>query len=234
MNFGQEIAPTDFTSYEIERAPSASELAAWNQTLKTADRVFLLLRICELEFANLAIAATFISDTGHPPLPNNPPEPVQQFLACRASARDLEVAMEKVKANELAVQFTAGDIDIVKPAENLGAVWIPIAIGVLVVGAIVARWAQLEQEAGQLADHFNGLLKRTDDHLCKDPNSQACLDWNATKVSGGYYKRETVIGNIKDAIKGAGSAAKKGLGIGALIALPMLAMYLLPKGRDKR
>jgi len=236
---GQEKIMPDIATWpvnDIERSPSSSEISAWNRVLENSHRVALIVRVCELQAMQLGLAGWFIKDRGivinDIPLSDETKAAIEQLVVIRKEAQELRAAMRAVEDNILAVRFESGDIDIVKPPDlTFGAVWIPIAIGVVVIGGIIARWVQLEQESNDLSDHFNGLIRRVDDHLCNDPTSPQCLDWKQTQEKGGYYKRETVIGNIKDAIKGAGSVVKKGLGIGALIALPLLAMFLLPKGR---
>lgn len=223
---GAEYIPLDTVKgdiYEIERNPLESEIAAWNAVKKTAHVVTLRERIIVLTLANISLAQRFCSDNG---IVFEWDINTNDFVAVQNEIRKLKSAMRGVDDNVFALQFVGNDIDVVRPPKaDLGAIWIPIAIGALIIGGIIMRWAQLEKETTQLSDHYNGILRQANKKLCKDPSSKMCADWQATKASGGYNKRETVIGNIKDAIAGTGTAVKKGLGLGALIALPILAIF---------
>jgi hypothetical protein len=70
--------------------------------------------------------------------------------------------------------------------------------------------------------------------LCADPNSQMCQDWQNDKSTGGYFKRETLIESVKDAISSVGSGAKTGLGWGLALAIPVLLWLYMPKSRSER
>lgn len=229
---GQEYIPNvniDWPVHDIERSPTVSELSSWNEAGKISDRVLLVSHICDLTLMNIGLASDFCLQKNIS-LPGFDKSILNRYTSIRKEIYSIRESMRQVEDNVYACQFSHGDIDIVDPPNQaMGAIWIPIAIGALIVGGIIARWVQLERETGELSDQFNGVLKRADDHLCADPSSEACIDWETAKAKGGYYKRETVIGNIKDAIKGTGKAVKTGLGIGALAVIPILAFALMKR-----
>lgn len=246
--FGQAAEiPADWPQYDLEREATSDEIEVWNQLEKRAENVRAVSHMCVLQVANMGLVNAYMKQSKTSMEVPEGPALYDRYLAARNEIKELSAAMFGVDMSVLAVQFRDGDIDIVKPGpfvkkpkvevqigpaepiDGLGAIWLPIAIGAVVVAGIIARWAYLEKEVNDISDQFNGILKRADDHLCQDPSSPMCKNWEVTKENGGYYERETVIDSIKNAVKKTGTVLKKGLGIGAVLALPLLALFLMPK-----
>ena len=215
---------------EVERKPTASELALWDKARIKARRVSLLLYACQLQLQNLYQASLFAKENGVS-IPEFPTELETHFLNLKKEAASILTAQRDVENNVLAVQFNNGDIDIVDPSQQFGAVWIPIAIGAVVVAGIIARWAYLEKETDKLEKQYNGLLRHTDNELCADPTSATCEKWKEKKKSGGYYKRTTIVEDIKDSIGSAVTTAKTGLGVGVVAIIAIVAVGLFLKAR---
>jgi hypothetical protein len=233
---GQETAGIPFV--QAERPPTASEIALWDKAMKLAQRTNLLSYAVKLQWAQIKLTHAFAQKKqvalGEPDLPD---------LADRmfAALKEIEFLKDlccRVNQLELGIRLSADgkDLDIVQPEETgeLSFGWVlPAILGVVLVVGIIARWAFLEREVSEISAKYNGVINRADDALCKkNPDSDICHDWENSKKSGGYYKRETIIDSVKNALVSAGSTAKKGLGIGMALLLPLLALMYLPRRKS--
>lgn len=232
---GQETKPKIPYS-QAERPPTAQELALWSKAEKIAKRVNLRVYMMKLQYHSILQTHKFA--IAHQTTINEPalPDLEQRMLAALAESEKLKDAMQGVNRLDLGVRLSDGgnDLDIIEPEQaTLG--WIlPAVLGAVVVVGIIYRWATLETEVSEVTAQYNGIMKRSDMALCADPNSQMCADWQADKQAGGYFKRETLIDSVKNAISSVGSGAKTGLGWGLALAIPVLLWLYMPKSRSER
>lgn len=209
-------------------------MALWSASQQAMQRITAMAYAVRLQYENVKTIASFYRDRGI-----NFPEPeianTEQRMATAIKAIDelrrmhCDVTGQRIG---VALSPSGNDLDLVEPGSTIGAIWIPIAIGVVVVAGIIARWAYLEKEINTISDHYNGILIRADQSLCADPNSQMCKDWKSTKAKGGYTKRETIVDSVKSAVGKVGGYASTGLGVGLAIAIP--AALLLLASRTSR
>jgi hypothetical protein len=232
---GAETTPT-IPYAQAERPPTAKELALWAKAEKTAKRVNLRAYIMKLQYHSIRQTHKFAQ--AHQTTINEPslPDLEQRMLIALSEIEKLKDAMCGVNRLELGVKLSAGgnDLDIVEPEPATLGWIIPAVLGAVVVAGIIYRWATLETEVSEVTAQYNGVLKRSDMALCADPNSQMCQDWQNDKSTGGYFKRETLIESVKDAISSVGSGAKTGLGWGLALAIPVLLWLYMPKSRSER
>jgi hypothetical protein len=232
---GAETTPT-IPYAQAERPPTAKELALWAKAEKTAKRVNLRAYMMKLQYHSIRQTHKFA--LAHQTTLNEPslPDLEQRMIAALSEIEKLKDAMCGVNRLELGVKLSEGgnDLDIIEPEpENLGWI-IPAVLGAVVVIGIIYRWATLETEVSEVTAQYNGVLRRSDMALCADPNSQMCQDWQSDKSAGGYFKRETLIDSVKNAISSVGSGAKTGLGWGLALAIPVLLWLYMPKSRSER
>lgn len=221
---------------DAERAPTTHELELWNRVETLSKRVSLLSYMSKAQFQNILLTYKFAAEIGITPNEPELPELEQRMHATIAEIQQLNDIVCDVNRLKLGIRLTSSgdDLDIIDPGQlNLSFGWvIPAVVGAVIVIGIIARWAQLESEVGDITARYNGILSRTDMALCDDPNSQQCKDWEHAKQTGGYYKRQTIIDSVKSAVKSAGQVVKKGLSAGLVLAVPLLVWSLLPsRGR---
>jgi len=232
---GKETIPTAGV-IQGERSPTSQEIALWNKAETMKRRAVLYGYMVRLQYSNLIRIAKFAKSNDISINEPDLPALEVRMLSALKAIEALRLDHCDVNGLKLGVSPSANgnDLDIVKPPTlSFGAIWIPIAIGVVIVGGIIARWAHLETEVGKISEKYNGVLRRADANLCSDPNSALCKDWEETKLSGGYAKNETLIDSVKNAVTKVGSFAAKGLGAGLLIAIPVLLMMYLPRRKEK-
>jgi len=232
MSFGQETPAPAKPVIQVERPASSAELALWDKAEKLKRRVVLKAFAMRLQYANVVKAAKV---AGKHKFNLEEPELADLEVRMQATITEIDALRENhcdVTGMKLGVRTSADgkDLDIVQPPSmTFGAIWIPIAIGAVVVAGIIARWAYLETEVQTISDRFNAVLRRADEKLCADPSSPMCQDWEATKSTGGYVQNETLIDSVKKAVKTVGGFAGRGLGIGIAVAIPLLMMIYLPR-----
>lgn len=234
LAFGQEIPSTPVI--HGERPPTSQELGLWEKAEFMKRRSVLKSYMVRLQYENVVRTAKFAAQNG---VNLNESELPEFEVRMQAVLKEIEALRRDhcdVNGMALGVSPSASgkDLDIVRPPNlSLGAIWIPIAIGAVVVAGIIARWASLETEVQTISDKYNGVLRRADMNLCADPTSKMCTDWKAIKASGGYVQNETLIDSVKNAVTKAGSFAARGLGLGLMLAIPILMMIYLPRRKEQ-
>jgi hypothetical protein len=232
---GQETKPK-LPYSQAERPPTAHELALWAKAEKVGKRVNLSAYMMKLQYHSILQTHKFA--LSHQTTINEPtlPDLEARMLAALAQIEKLKDAMCGVNRLELGVRVSEGgnDLDIIEPEQASFGWIIPAILGAVVIVGIIYRWATLETEVGQITADYNGIIRRSDMALCADPTSQMCEDWKTAKSTGGYYERETLIDSVKNAISSVGSGAKKGLGWGLALAVPLLLWLYMPRKRSER
>jgi hypothetical protein len=205
-----------------DRAPTLFELERWRGLLNQLDRsqrahgrAFCLL-------SNVAIAAKFLSTRGIVlPYFSAAPGLEQQFLKVSAELEKITDMIRDVEDGTLGARWQGGDFDIIQPpsASGMQGFFIPVIVGLVLLVGVITRLIWVEKENNELSDKFNDILTKTDKTLCSDPSSQVCKDWKKTKSEKSYKENET----LADTIKRAAASTGEGLGIGLMIAIPLLA-----------
>lgn len=232
---GQETKPK-IPYVEGERPPTTKELSLWSKAEQAGKRVNLRSYMMKAQYQSILQTHKFAFAHGTTIDEPGLPDLEVRMLSALSQIETFKNAMCGVNRLELGVRLSSdgSDLDIIEPEPaTLG--WIlPAAIGVVIVIGIIARWAHLEKEVSEVTAEYNGILKRSDMALCADPASQMCADWKTDKQTGGYFKRETLIDSVKNAISSVGSGAKTGLGWGLALAIPVLLWLYMPKSRSER
>jgi hypothetical protein len=219
---------------EAERPPTPKELKLWSKAQVVAKRVKLRAYAMQLQWKQIKQIHEFAVanqiDLGEPELP----ELADRMFAALHQVETLKDLMCGVNDLELGIRVSSGgdDLDIVEPAEQEGFGWVlPAILGAVVLVGIVARWYSLEFEIEEVSEAYNGVIRRADKSLCEDKGSEMCKAWKKDKAERNFYKRETLIGSVKDAVSTVGKVAKKGGSLGIALAIPLLLWMYLPRGR---
>lgn len=231
--FGAAPSPaTPSTIVEAERAPTSDELALWDLAENGRRRAVLYAYIVRMKHAQIVSAAKHAKKFGTTINLTGMAELEERMNSAILEIDNLRKKQCAVSGLQLGVKVSdsGGDLDIVSPtAMTFGAVWIPIAIGAVVVAGIIARWAYLEKEVVEITNSYNGVISKADMALCADPDSSMCKSWKKKKQVGDYHKKQTLIDQVGTAVKKIGGAVATGTQWGILIALPVLAYALSRK-----
>lgn len=235
MMVGQDTGSTPLQKIkyvEAERPPNPKELDLWTKAERIERRVTLLSYAVKNQFHNIVLTHNFAKTNAFSLEEPELPELEKRMLLVLSEVKTLTDDMCGVRQLELGIRVSDNgkDLDIVEPDEMKTMGWVIPAIGIgLLVAGIIARWIHLENEVSDVTAKYNGILKRSDMALCSDPHSKLCIDWESVKKTGGYYKRQTLVESIKSAADKVGTAAKKGLGAGLAMAIPLLLWLYLPR-----
>jgi len=238
---GAEVNEPAIPFVEAERLPTPKERELWERAMKIARRVVQRSYLLKYQWKQIKAINEFAVankiNLGEPDLPDL----ADRMFAALKEIERLKNAMCGVNQYELGIRLSDNgqDLDIVQPEEGEpvldGALgWIiPVVILAVIVIGIIARWVYLESEVGELNDKFDGVIERSDKQLCKNPDSQMCKDWKKSKANNDYYKRETIIDGLKNAVSSVGKFAKKGLGWGLVLAVPVLLWLYAPRKKER-
>jgi hypothetical protein len=230
---GQETPVSTPIKYiDAERPPTPKELELWKKAQAVAKRVNLLSYMMKAQFKNILQIHNFAKNNKITLNEPGLPDLEKRMLTALAEIEFLKDKMCEVNQLELGVRVSSSgnDLDIVEPKETGQMGWIlPAIIGAVIVIGIIARWIQLETEVSAVTRDYNGIMQRADMALCSDPKSSICQSWETDKQTGGYYKRESIIDSVKNAVSAVGGVAKKGIGAGIAIAIPLLIWLWAPR-----
>ena len=224
---------TAISYVEAERPPTSDEISMWEKAEKIAKRVNLLSYIVKMQWLNIKLTHTFAKsasiELGEPDLTDY----ADRMFSVLNKIEPLKDAMCKVNQLELGIKISSSgnDLDIVQPQDTSFG-WVIPVIGVsLIVAGVIGLWKELSDDLEEITKKYNGVLKKADALICKNPNDKICKDWEKSKKENNYYKRESIIDSVKSALVSFGGAAKKGLGWGVALLLPVLALLYLPRRR---
>lgn len=221
-----------------ERAPTSSELSAWDRLLGEYKRAGDAIDACRLLFENVQTLQLFSSETGVS-LPAIDPTWKQQFQEIVAAFGGLTRGIRGVEDHTLGVHFryklspsgqsTFEDIDIVAASEDaakehgFGAV-VVIILGIVVLAGAIATAVYCANKALELSQQLRTVVKSADKALCSDPTSPTCQKWKDDKAAANFDEKTTLADTITAGVK------KVGFGLVAGV-LALLAIGAFVKGR---
>lgn len=221
---------------DAERPPTAEELALWERAEQLMKRVVLLAYSVRLKHAQILAAAKHAAKYKMTLNISEMADLEQRMIAALKEVEQLRQYHADVNGLHLGVRMSADgkDLDIVSAQPmSMGAIWIPIVLGAIVLIGIIARWIHLETEVQEISNQYNGVITQADNALCQDPSSEMCQSWNQQKAVGDYYKRQTLIDKVESAVKSVGSSVKTGLSWGLALAVPLLIFLYAPRRSSK-
>jgi hypothetical protein len=210
---------------EAERPPTTGELSLWATAEKAAKRAILLSYIVQNQWLNIKLLHEFAIknsvNLGEPDLPDF----ADRMFSALKKMPAFKDAMCKVNQLELGIRISSSgkDLDIVQPKEQSFG-WIIPVIGVsLIVAGVIGIWRELCEELEEITAKYNGVIKKADALLSENP------EWEKIKKENNYYKRESVIDSVKNALVSFGGTVKKGFGWGIALLIPVVALMYLPR-----
>lgn len=232
MMLGQETKGIPLV--QAERSPTSAELSLWDQAMRLAKRANLLSYIVKLQWQNIKVIHEFAKANKIPLGEPDLPDIAERMFVVINRIEYLKDLMCQVNQLELGISLsTSGkDLDIVKPKESssMSFGWvIPLIGAALVVAGIIGIWREKNKELEEITQKYNSVIDKADKLLCTDPSSKLCNDWKEEKKTKDYHKRETIIDSVKGALASVGKTAKKGLGWGIAILIPLLGYLYLPR-----
>lgn len=221
-----------------DRAPTKSERLRWAKFTDQMDRCGRLIWANSARSMQLAQLLAAGSRFGISLLSMRKADE-KKLLDSATEWKRIKKASGLVESYELGLQFFAdGEISIVAPSNytkeqiqalNLSGWFIPIAIGIVVIGGVVGRMLLVESENKRLADAYDTMIKASEARICADPSSSACKSWQVEKDSTDYASRKSLIEEITDGLSEVGATIKGGMGIGLALAVPLIAWMVLKK-----
>lgn len=218
-----------------ERGPTLAEQKKWDDMLLLAEKVKKKTFSNIVRAENVKIISAFGVRKGLL-LPSISAVDAKRLVAVVAEFAQIQRGIQAVDRLELCVKFQNGDIDIMAPpwytkeqiaSYNLSGWFVPIIIGIAALAGLIGRLYDIEKENNELAAKYDAVLKASEKRICDNPDSAECKEWQKEKEPSGYVKNEGIIGQIAGSISDFGKTAKKGVGIGLAIAIPLLAWSYL-------
>jgi len=197
----------------------------WATAQRLTDDLADYIVLLKLLNLNAAGAWWFATDKGI--AFQKPAELERKLLELETKVSRMRELIRRVEDRDLSLQFRAGDIDIVDSSQNLDG-WPIILAGVVIAAGIIAALYYYKSEADDLRPKYNRLLTATDRVFCKEGSPDTCAEWKQYKRDSGYTQRKSLADKIGD---GLGKTVGAGSRWGLTIAIPLIALLLLYRGR---
>lgn len=220
-----------------ERAPTRAELRQWEKFLRDTDRVGRKI-LANSARSMMATRLTQFATKRGIDIPAIDPADEKKLVQVANDWRNIKRAIAHVENYDLGLRFRDGEIDIMAPpnytpeqiaAMNLSGWFIPIVVGIVVVGGIVIRMLQLDEENDRLQANYDAMIAASEKRICADPGSADCKAWQVEKTETDYNQKASLIDEIKNSLSSVGQTAKTGIGVGLAIAVPLIAWMVLRK-----
>ena len=232
-----------------KREATRREVALWNKFRRNVQISVNLQALNQLFIKRLNIAYSFAQIWGV----SIPQSYVDEYQAFKKAANENRINSQFlaklsawVETGELGLKFFGNDFDIVAPpglnedeltyyrTGGFGAFpWIAIAIAALIFGSAVGASVHLWKENRKLTKRLKIVLDHADKELCKDKNSNQCKAWEDRKKEADWVENESLSDSIKKNLAKLGEKIGTGLQYGAMIALPLIVLYLIAKRERK-
>jgi hypothetical protein len=207
----------------ISRRPSELEISKWAEVLRArnslSDKVFAL----DLSVECLIARAQYATGAGTALPIGNPSELEQRYLALKSTTEKLNAAIDGVQRHEYGAMWRDGDFDILDPSkQQMGALFIPVAFGLLVIAGCLATLYEMGTAADKIHAEYKKLNRAAEDFLCTDTNSDLCKNWKVVKQQNHIEEKESFGDSIK-------SGLSKGLTIGVALLVGLIALSVWRK-----
>lgn len=161
--------------------------------------------------------------------------------ASRVAVDRFNRLIKLVDIDELALQFTAKDIDIMAPPgttddelvqyQQLGFILAATIGYIIVVSAVYATTTYLIEENEKLAEQVNNQIYLNETAFGNHKDPQVKQQWQTLKKTKNFQPKKSVIQSLTDGIQDLGDFVKEKTGAGLGIAVPIIALVLLWKFR---
>lgn len=116
---------------------------------------------------------------------------------------------------EYGLRWRDNDFDILSPPATMGALFIPIMVGALILAGCFTTLYHLGKSSDELLVDYQKLNRAADSALCSNPDSDLCKGWQVVKDQQNIVEKES----FADSLKG-------GLSKGITVALALVGVML--------
>jgi hypothetical protein len=206
----------------INRAPTPFEVSKWRSLLAEQERMNDKIFALDLIVECLTIRVKFCVENGLSLPFADPADLEQRYLKLKQFQREVNDAIAGAQSHEYGAYWRDNDFDIMEPSQQMGALFIPIAIGVVILAGCFATIWQIEKGHESVAKEYKKLNAATENFLCKDPGSSVCKKWNVVKKEQHIEEKESFGDSLK-------SGLTKGLTIGVALLAGLIAFTVWRK-----
>jgi len=206
----------------INRAPTPLEVSQWRSLLAEQERMNDKIFALDLIVECLTIRVKFCVENGLSLPFADPADLEQRYLKLKQFQGNVNIAIAGARSHEYGAYWRDNDFDIIDPSQQLGALFIPIAIGVVILAGCFATIWQIEKGHKSVTAEYKKLNAATENFLCKDPGSSVCKKWNVVKKEQHIEEKESFGDSLK-------SGLTKGLTIGVALVAGLIAFTVWRK-----
>lgn len=197
----------------IKTAPTHRQLADWQRLNARLSEVENVVYGCRFYRETVFERRNYLNSFGI--ILNANPD--MQMSELEKEFGILHNAITRANSGEYGARWRDNDFDILLPDAPLGAVFIPVLIGSVVVAGCIALLNKLGKEADETAIAYRALKKEADNIICKDPASDMCKNWNIVKESKKIEVKESFADNLL-------SVGKTAVNIGLAVVIGVVAL----------
>jgi hypothetical protein len=200
----------------IKTAPTIRQLNDWQRLNSRLREVENIVYGCRFYRETIAERRNYLNSYGIY-LASNPD---MKLSVIEKEFGLLHDAITRANSGEYGARWRDNDFDIVLPDAPLGAVFIPVLIGSVVIAGCIALLNKLGKEADETASAYRALKKEADSIICKDPESDMCKNWNIVKEA----KQIDVKESFADRLLNVGKTAVN-IGLAVVIGVVALSVW---------
>jgi len=203
----------------ITRKPTALELEKWHEVLNANERLNDSVLTLDLTVECLITRSKFAAENGLV-LPIPDPEKLEErYLKLKKIVSEINQAVFGVQSREYGAAWRNGDFDVIAPDPSLGALFIPIAAGIVILAGLLALQYEMGKASDNMKIEYKKLNSAAENFLCKDPGSELCKKWGVVKAEQKIGEKESVVDSLKSGIS-------SGLKIGAALFVGFVALQM--------
>ena len=166
----------------ITSRPSAELVRRWGECVELIDRISDKAFAIDLQSECLNSAALYATSKQVTLSLPGAATTEQRRILLKDSLYKVNLAFYRVRSWEYGLRWRDKDFDIIAPAQQaMGALFIPLAIGALILAGCFATAYHLGKNADELLIDYQRLNRAADSALCSDPNSDLCKGWQVVK-----------------------------------------------------
>ncbi len=197
----------------ISTRPDPYQVKKWGECLdlyqQIQDKVFAL------QLQHEALTAKFLYGQSNQFTLNLPgaQETSNRFMLLKENMIGVQAAFEKVRSHEYGLKWRDGDFDILSPSPSMGALFIPLVVGGLILAGCFASLYHMGKNSDELLVDYQKLNKAADTALCNDPTSDLCKGWQVVKANQKIEEKESFADTLKGGLSKGITAALALVGV---------------------
>ncbi|MDD5547232.1 MAG: hypothetical protein PHO67_08785 [Candidatus Omnitrophica bacterium] len=198
----------------ISTRPTTEQVRRWGECLALYEQIQDKIFALQLQHETLTAKALYASYASQNQFTLNligADTTEKRFFLLKENMIGVQTAIQKVQSLEYGLKWRDGDFDILSPSPAMGALFIPLIVGGLILAGCFATLYHMGKNSDELLVDYQKLNKAADTALCKDPSSDLCKGWQVVKENQKIEEKES----FADTLKG-------GLSKGLTVALALL------------